>query len=42
MKVLKARLYDMKMKNQAGSDQQDQEGHRGSQIRSYVLHPIKW
>ena len=45
MKVLKARLYDLKMKEQqaqAESDQRRQEGHRlRHQIRSYVLAPYQ-
>ncbi len=45
MKVLKARLYDMKMKeNQAKLDQISgvkKEIGFGSQIRSYVLHPYQ-
>jgi peptide chain release factor 2 len=45
MKVLKARLYDLKMKEQAAK--LDQLGGEkkdiafGSQIRSYVLHPYQ-
>jgi peptide chain release factor 2 len=45
MKVLKARLYDLKMKEQ--QDRLDQLGGEkkdiafGSQIRSYVLHPYQ-
>ena len=45
MKVLKARLYDLKMKeNQAKLDQisgAKKEIAFGSQIRSYVLHPYQ-
>jgi len=45
MKVLKARLYDIKMKeNQAKLDQISgikKEIGFGSQIRSYVLHPYQ-
>jgi peptide chain release factor 2 len=45
MKVLKARLYDLKMKeNQAKLDQISgvkKEIAFGSQIRSYVLHPYQ-
>jgi peptide chain release factor 2 len=45
MKVLKARLYDIKMKeNQAKLDQISgvkQAIGFGSQIRSYVLHPYQ-
>ena len=45
MKVLKARLYDMKIKeNQAKLDQiggAKQQIAFGSQIRSYVLHPYQ-
>ncbi len=45
MKVLKSRLYDLKMKeNQAKLDQiggEKQQIAFGSQIRSYVLHPYQ-
>ena len=45
MKVLKARLYDLKMKeNQAKLDQisgTKKDIAFGSQIRSYVLHPYQ-
>jgi peptide chain release factor 2 len=45
MKVLRARLYDMKMKEQqAKLDQLGGEKRDiafGSQIRSYVLHPYQ-
>jgi peptide chain release factor 2 len=45
MKVLKARLYDLKMKEQqAKLDQLGGEKREiafGSQIRSYVLHPYQ-
>ena len=45
MKVLKARLYDLKLKdNQAKLDQisgAKKEIAFGSQIRSYVLHPYQ-
>ena len=45
MKVLKARLYDLNMKdNQAKLDQISGEKKGiafGSQIRSYVLHPYQ-
>jgi peptide chain release factor 2 len=45
MRVLKARLYDLKMKeNQAKLDQiggAKKEIAFGSQIRSYVLHPYQ-
>jgi peptide chain release factor 2 len=45
MKVLRARLYDMKMKaQQAKLDQLGGEKRDiafGSQIRSYVLHPYQ-
>ena len=45
MKVLKARLYDLKMKEQqAKLDQiggEKQQIAFGSQIRSYVLHPYQ-
>jgi peptide chain release factor 2 len=45
MKVLKARLFDMKMKEQAAKLEQlggeKKEIAFGSQIRSYVLHPYQ-
>jgi peptide chain release factor 2 len=45
MKVLKARLYDLKMKEQQAKLQQisgvKKEIAFGSQIRSYVLHPYQ-
>ena len=45
MKVLKARLYDLRAREQqAKLDQIGGEKHAiafGSQIRSYVLHPYK-
>ncbi len=45
MKVLKARLYDLKMKEQQAKLEQisgvKQQIAFGSQIRSYVLHPYQ-
>ncbi len=45
MKVLKSRLYDMKMKEQQAKLDQiggEKKGIAfGSQIRSYVLHPYR-
>ena len=45
MKVLKARLYDLKMKEQQAKLDQiggvKKEIAFGSQIRSYVLHPYQ-
>ena len=45
MKVLKSRLYDMKMKEQAAKLEQlggeKKDIAFGSQIRSYVLHPYQ-
>jgi peptide chain release factor 2 len=45
MKVLKARLYDLKMKDNQSKLQQISGAKKdiafGSQIRSYVLHPYQ-
>ena len=45
MKVLKSRLYDLKMKEQAAKLEQlggeKKDIAFGSQIRSYVLHPYQ-
>jgi peptide chain release factor 2 len=45
MKILKARLYEKKMREQEAQHARSYEGKKriewGSQIRSYVLHPYK-